>query len=78
MTLNTFHFAGQNAMNVTLGVPRLREILMTASKNIKTPQITVPLKRIDLALETQVAKLVGKFRKVPLVEVSVLPFHVSE
>lgn len=25
MTLNTFHFAGVSAKNVTLGVPRLRE-----------------------------------------------------
>jgi DNA-directed RNA polymerase beta' subunit len=30
MTLNTFHFAGRGEMNVTLGIPRLREILMTA------------------------------------------------
>uniref|UniRef100_H2Z3P8 DNA-directed RNA polymerase subunit n=1 Tax=Ciona savignyi TaxID=51511 RepID=H2Z3P8_CIOSA len=44
MTLNTFHFAGRGEMNVTLGIPRLREILMVASKQIKTPQITVPVK----------------------------------
>merc|ERR1711862_281386 len=31
MTLNTFHLAGAGA-NLTLGVPRLREIIMTASK----------------------------------------------
>jgi DNA-directed RNA polymerase I subunit RPA1 len=37
MTLNTFHFAGRGEMNVTLGIPRLREILMTASAKIKTP-----------------------------------------
>lgn len=37
MTLNTFHFAGHGAANVTLGIPRLREIVMTASANIKTP-----------------------------------------
>ena len=29
MTLNTFHFAGFGAKNVTLGIPRLREIVMT-------------------------------------------------
>ena len=28
MTLNTFHFAGRGDMNITLGIPRLREILM--------------------------------------------------
>nr|XP_039269358.1 DNA-directed RNA polymerase I subunit RPA1-like [Styela clava] len=43
MTLNTFHFAGRGEMNVTLGIPRLREILMTASKHIKTPQVIVPV-----------------------------------
>ena len=42
MTLNTFHFAGRGDMNVTLGIPRLREILMVASKNIKTPSMTIP------------------------------------
>jgi len=43
MTLNTFHFAGHQAMNVTLGIPRLREILMTASVDIKTPIMEVPV-----------------------------------
>ena len=40
MTLNTFHFAGVSSKNVTLGVPRLKEILNIA-KNIKTPSMTV-------------------------------------
>jgi len=43
MTLNTFHFAGHGAANVTLGIPRLREIVMTASASIKTPQMTLPV-----------------------------------
>ena len=43
MTLNTFHLAGHGAANVTLGIPRLREILMTASANLKTPCMTAPL-----------------------------------
>lgn len=42
MTLNTFHFAGRGEMNVTLGIPRLREVLMLASKNIKTPSMDIP------------------------------------
>jgi DNA-directed RNA polymerase II subunit RPB1 len=42
MTLNTFHFAGVSAKNVTLGVPRLTEIINLA-KNIKTPSLTVYL-----------------------------------
>lgn len=44
MTLNTFHFAGRGEMNVTLGIPRLREILMLASSNIKTPSMDIPIK----------------------------------
>lgn len=44
MTLNTFHFAGRGEMNVTLGIPRLREVLMLASRNPKTPSVTVPLR----------------------------------
>ena len=42
MTLNTFHLAGRGDVNVTLGVPRMREILMTGSKP-STPTMTVPL-----------------------------------
>ena len=42
MTLNTFHLAGSGA-NVTMGIPRIREIVMTASRNLKTPTMTVPL-----------------------------------
>ncbi|ROW06451.1 hypothetical protein VMCG_04468 [Cytospora schulzeri] len=43
MTLNTFHLAGHSAKNVTLGIPRLREILMTASAHISTPSMTLVL-----------------------------------
>ncbi|KAI0418635.1 hypothetical protein F5X98DRAFT_106601 [Xylaria grammica] len=43
MTLNTFHLAGHSAKNVTLGIPRLREILMTASDHISTPSMTLLL-----------------------------------
>lgn len=43
MTLNTFHLAGHSAKNVTLGIPRLREIVMTASANIMTPTMTMLL-----------------------------------
>ena len=45
MTLNTFHFAGRGEMNVTLGIPRLREILMTASPNISTPSMDIPFRQ---------------------------------
>ena len=38
MTLKTFHFAGVASMNITLGVPRIKEII-NASKKISTPLI---------------------------------------
>ncbi|GAA5990879.1 hypothetical protein JCM11641_002868 [Rhodosporidiobolus odoratus] len=42
MTLKTFHFAGVASMNVTLGVPRIKEII-NAAKTISTPIITAKL-----------------------------------
>ncbi|OQS53803.1 rpa1 [Ecytonucleospora hepatopenaei] len=55
MTLNTFHLAGVGGRNVTLGIPRLREIVMVASKTIKTPSIAlnaVPKNISDDLIET--------------------------
>ena len=43
MTLNTFHNAGNSQHNVTLGVPRLQEIL-DVKKDIKTPSMEIYLK----------------------------------
>ncbi|KAJ2501612.1 DNA-directed RNA polymerase II core subunit rpo21 [Coemansia sp. RSA 1972] len=40
MTLNTFHNAGVSSKNVTLGVPRLKEVINVADK-IKTPMMNV-------------------------------------
>ena len=37
MTLNTFHLAGHGGANMTLGIPRLKEILMNTPVTIKTP-----------------------------------------
>lgn len=54
MTLNTFHFAGVGAKNVTLGVPRLKEIINVA-KTIKTPTLAVYLTG-DLGKEQERAK----------------------
>eukprot|EP00929_Paragymnodinium_shiwhaense_P038765 TRINITY_DN20448_c0_g1_i1.p1 TRINITY_DN20448_c0_g1~~TRINITY_DN20448_c0_g1_i1.p1 ORF type:complete len:1833 (+),score=513.23 TRINITY_DN20448_c0_g1_i1:101-5599(+) len=42
MTLNTFHFAGVGAKNVTLGVPRLKELINVA-KTVKTPSLGIYL-----------------------------------
>ncbi|XP_060077390.1 DNA-directed RNA polymerase I subunit RPA1-like [Ylistrum balloti] len=68
MTLNTFHFAGRGEMNVTLGIPRLREILMVASANIKTPSMDIPVYPNPQARQT--AKTIQLlFNKVTLAEV---------
>ncbi|KAH8597475.1 putative DNA-directed RNA polymerase II subunit rpb1 [Bisporella sp. PMI_857] len=51
MTLNTFHFAGVSSKNVTLGVPRLKEILNVAT-NIKTPSMVVYQEGGEIGQET--------------------------
>jgi len=43
MTLDTFHFAGVSEMNVTMGLPRIIEIL-DGRKTIKTPLMEIYLK----------------------------------
>jgi DNA-directed RNA polymerase III subunit RPC1 len=42
MTLKTFHFAGVDSMNISMGVPRIREII-NAVKTIATPIIFAKL-----------------------------------
>ena len=42
MTLNTFHFAGVAEMNVTMGLPRIIEVL-DGRKTIKTPMMEIYL-----------------------------------
>ncbi|XP_051174534.1 DNA-directed RNA polymerase I subunit RPA1 [Leptopilina boulardi] len=66
MTLNTFHFAGRGEMNVTLGIPRLREILMMASKKIKTPSMEIPFKNNIKQLKRKVNILRRKLTKCVL------------
>ncbi|KAI8809013.1 hypothetical protein BJ742DRAFT_738466 [Cladochytrium replicatum] len=46
MTLKTFHFAGVASMNVTLGVPRIKEII-NASKSISTPHLEDKLRNSE-------------------------------
>ncbi|CAN0879911.1 DNA-directed RNA polymerase I subunit 1 [Linum grandiflorum] len=82
MTLNTFHLAGRGEANVTLGIPRLQEILMMASSKIETPIMTCPLKQ---GKTKEVAdRLAVKFRKVRVadivksMEVSVTPYAVRD
>ncbi|BHF68648.1 DNA-directed RNA polymerase III subunit RPC1 [Sparganum proliferum] len=72
MTLKTFHFAGVASMNITQGVPRMREIV-NAVANIKTPLITVTLsdpfsgwlaRRVKLSIElTRLADIALRLRQ---------------
>jgi DNA-directed RNA polymerase I subunit RPA1 len=65
MTLNTFHLAGSGA-NVTLGIPRLREIIMTASKELKTPTMSVPLN--TNVPDKEAVRLTREFTRLTLME----------
>lgn len=70
MTLNTFHLAGHGGGNVTLGIPRMRELLMSASKKLKTPSMTLPLfnttqpSRIDYNPELEAQRIQAQLTKI--------------
>eukprot|EP01054_Gregarina_sp_Poly1_P008823 Gregarina_sp_Poly_1__8822@NODE_52_length_17545_cov_128_515219_g44_i0_p1_GENE_NODE_52_length_17545_cov_128_515219_g44_i0NODE_52_length_17545_cov_128_515219_g44_i0_p1_ORF_typecomplete_len2250_score361_72RNA_pol_Rpb1_5/PF04998_17/1_1e88RNA_pol_Rpb1_2/PF00623_20/5e58RNA_pol_Rpb1_2/PF00623_20/2_4e03RNA_pol_Rpb1_1/PF04997_12/1e42RNA_pol_Rpb1_3/PF04983_18/1e36RNA_pol_Rpb1_4/PF05000_17/1_7e18_NODE_52_length_17545_cov_128_515219_g44_i0540312152 len=69
MTLNTFHLAGHGAANVTLGIPRLREILQTAG-DAATPVLYIPIKgdaKPEWSLNAH--KVLLGFRKIKLSDV---------
>jgi DNA-directed RNA polymerase III subunit RPC1 len=67
MTLKTFHFAGVASMNITLGVPRIKEII-NASKNISTPIITAHL---TVKADSEFARLVkSRIEKTYLREIT--------
>jgi len=67
MTLKTFHFAGIASMNVTLGVPRIKEII-NASKIISTPVIEVPLDNDKDERNARIIK--GKIERTTLGQVA--------
>ncbi|CAZ82671.1 unnamed protein product [Tuber melanosporum] len=66
MTLKTFHFAGVASMNVTLGVPRIKEII-NASKAISTPIITCTLVTEDDERAARIVK--GRIEKTYLEDI---------
>ena len=76
MTLNTFHFAGVSSINVTLGVPRLIEIL-NASKNLKTPSMSIYLNKKEAKGKNKeekysnnnILKLSNKIEYTPLINI---------
>lgn len=67
MTLKTFHFAGVASMNITQGVPRIKEII-NAAKKISTPIITAQLEDPQNVYKARVAK--GHIEKTLLQQVS--------
>ena len=70
MTLNTFHLAGHGGANMTLGIPRLKEILMTTPTNIKTPFMTVFFKDGGRGMtKEQMQKTAKHFERLQLTEV---------
>nr|CAB3265029.1 DNA-directed RNA polymerase III subunit RPC1-like [Phallusia mammillata] len=75
MTLKTFHFAGVASMNITLGVPRIKEII-NASKNISTPIITAHLQNDKDQDMARVAK--GRIEKTTLGEICSLMEEVYQ
>jgi DNA-directed RNA polymerase II subunit RPB1 len=68
MTLNTFHFAGVSSKNVTLGVPRLKEII-NVSKSIKTPSLKIFLKEECRKSNKVASQLSGEIEYCTLVDV---------
>ncbi|KAK9123709.1 hypothetical protein Sjap_013311 [Stephania japonica] len=67
MTLKTFHFAGVASMNVTLGVPRILEII-NGAKKISTPIITAPLECENDVKSARIVK--GRVEKTTLGDVA--------
>lgn len=72
MTLKTFHFAGVASMNVTLGVPRIKEII-NAAKVISTPIINSVLVNDDDEVAARVVK--GRIEKTLLRDVA---FYIED
>jgi DNA-directed RNA polymerase III subunit RPC1 len=66
MTLKTFHFAGVASMNITLGVPRIKEII-NSTKVISTPIITASLVEKNDIIAARIVK--GRIEKTKLSEV---------
>jgi DNA-directed RNA polymerase I subunit RPA1 len=71
MTLNTFHLAGFGGANVTLGIPRLREIIMTAASKISTPLMQLFLEKpLGIGSKDRIDRLAHALQKVTLNDIS--------
>ena len=69
MTLNTFHLAGHGAANMTLGIPRMKEILMTTPTNIKTPCMSVYFNKNHNLSQDQMVQFANSFERLRLSDV---------
>jgi DNA-directed RNA polymerase II subunit RPB1 len=65
MTLNTFHLAGVGKPGVTRGVPRLKELLHI-SKNIKSPSLTIYVKKPEAYSISKTQEIANKFELTTL------------
>ena len=69
MTLNTFHLAGVSSVNVTLGVPRLKEVINIAKK-LNTPSMSIYLKeKEDGYSNDEILALRGKVEHTSLLNI---------
>ncbi|MBS3107403.1 DNA-directed RNA polymerase subunit A'' [Candidatus Woesearchaeota archaeon] len=75
MTLNTFHLAGVAEVNVTLGLPRLIEIL-DARKNPSTPMMHIYLKEEFRKDASAARKVAARIKETKLEEVA-LEFAIN-
>lgn len=70
MTLNTFHFAGvASKSNVTLGVPRIEEIL-SLSANIKRPSDTIYLKEFEQLNDVRAKEILNMIEYTTLFDIT--------
>eukprot|EP01059_Diplonema_ambulator_P005822 TRINITY_DN15603_c0_g1_i1.p1 TRINITY_DN15603_c0_g1~~TRINITY_DN15603_c0_g1_i1.p1 ORF type:complete len:1894 (+),score=647.98 TRINITY_DN15603_c0_g1_i1:783-5684(+) len=67
MTLNTFHQAGQTVSHVTEGIPRLRQILQSAS--VSEPMVMLPVEKIDASVAKALLRLHALLTPKPLNDV---------
>ena len=72
MTLNTFHLAGVSSVNVTLGVPRLKEVINIAKK-LNTPSMNIYLKEKPEGYNNdEILELRGKVEHTSLLNIVAL------
>ncbi len=77
MTMRTFHFAGVVEMNVTLGLPRLIEIV-DARRIPSTPSMTVYLTESYRTNEDKVKELIKNLENTTIIDVSDITTDVGD